>query len=151
MLPNNLSRWNWLAAIAISAAFCAFIVFLLSKADSADDGDWARYLTLFSSVEALGFAAAGMLLGRTIDKPTRDSVEALKSANDALTQSDRNARAAADAIRLDLEDIARGMQAEGVPMSGEETPKTDEGKTARAAIDRAMTRTLTLSPDTPAN
>lgn len=110
------SRLNWFGAILVSAAFVAFVIFLLIRADAATSDQWARYLTLFSSVEALGFAAAGMLLGRTIDEPTRESVKALRAANDALSATERATRAAAAATRSDLEEIARSLQTEGSPL-----------------------------------
>ena len=88
-------------AIAVFAVFSAVALATLYAAWSAgvDDTRWSRILVIFSSLEALGFAAAGVLIGSSIESPTRRVLE------DRARDAEDRLRTGAEAI----EDIERSL------------------------------------------
>jgi len=137
MPPKFPNAANWFAAIVIVVVFLVFVLFLGREAQTATDESWARLLTLFSSIEALAFAAAGLLLGRAVDRPTREAVNAQKAAIETLTQTNRQMGQTADALQNDLTEI--------VTVIDDPAQDTAPADAARAALGRAMTRAQSLS------
>ncbi len=72
----------FLIAIGVLVAYVYFVMFLLDEI-KAENNDWARMMILFSSVEAIVFAAAGFLFGQQINKKRAEKAEeAEKEAKD---------------------------------------------------------------------
>jgi hypothetical protein len=63
-----------IAAIVILVAFGLFIYVLLGRT-GVDEAEWGRYVYLFGGVEAIAFAAAGVLLGREVHRAQAESAE----------------------------------------------------------------------------
>ena len=87
-------------AIAVFAVFSAVALVTLYAAwdKGIADAQWGRILVVFSSLEALGFAAAGVLIGSSIESPTRrvledrarDAEDRLKTSAEAIEEIERS-------------------------------------------------------------
>jgi hypothetical protein len=107
-----------IVGVAILIAFIFVFNFMLAKVVAPAD-QWERYLHLYATVEALVTAAAGALLGTTVQvsrvqQANQDKQEAKRAAGDAA--ADR--------------DAAKTRQAESEKREGEVTAK---GESLRAA------------------
>ena len=83
---STLPLLGSIVAVALIAAFLILTSELFGRVEGASAEEWIRYADLRGSLEALAFAAAGALLGTTIQKQATD-----REAN----RADDNAEAAA--------------------------------------------------------
>ncbi|WP_372529788.1 hypothetical protein [Aurantimonas coralicida] len=79
---SSLQAVSALGILIVFALFAGYVVYVASS--GATDGVWSRILVIFSSFEALGFAAAGLLLGQQINATTARRVSELETKNDGL-------------------------------------------------------------------
>lgn len=126
----------WAAALAM-LGWAAFTVVMITKAPSKGiDGEilWTRLAWLFSSVEAVAFAAAGALFGSSVQRERAEVAEerASEYATDAI-----NGKALASSIVADeSEEVARAQ--DGIESYGP-TGRTDSVMAARhAALARKL-------------
>lgn len=117
-----------LAAIIVLVAFGYVLKAMLSRADTEVTPEiWARYTYLFSSLEALAYAAAGFLFGREVNRQRAENAEANAEksqeiafqAQGSAAVSEANGQALAESVRA-LDDAVRrpeigGGGAESVP------------------------------------
>lgn len=90
---SRLSGWALFAAVVAILAYGAMIVFLVTAADS-QEVVWSRLIYVFSSVQALAFAAAGTLWGTTISQARVEKAEA-QASESAVDATNGKALAAA--------------------------------------------------------
>ncbi|WP_299554531.1 hypothetical protein [Seonamhaeicola sp.] len=75
----------WLAVVLI-AIYLGFVIFLMKKVDlfeltkdtlknSSDNLKWARYLFLFTGIEAIVFTAVGYVFGRDVSRKSEQKAE----------------------------------------------------------------------------
>ncbi|HHV23258.1 MAG TPA: hypothetical protein GXX65_01485 [Methanosarcina sp.] len=62
-------------AIVILIGLAIFIIYMLRHV-SADDTEWTRYIYILTGVEAVGFAAAGYLFGKDVNRVRAEKAEA---------------------------------------------------------------------------
>lgn len=130
-----------LAAVAIMVIFAGFAFYVAAEAKATEDDSerWSRLLTIFSSIEALGFAAAGLLLGQSVAAPART---ALRASEDARRIEQDSAAARTETMRAEFAAIAGDLDhvraALGV-RRGEET------ETEIAELDRAIARARSMA------
>jgi hypothetical protein len=110
---GRLSRPGVVTAIAVLLALAAFAAFLVGEADNANQVTWHRLAWLFTSIEAIAFAAAGALFGATVhrERAEKAEAEARKHAGHAA-----RGKALAAAIKADEEDeggATRGLDDAG--------------------------------------
>jgi hypothetical protein len=74
-----------IASLFALAALAGFTVYMIIQADTDSEVTWARLAWLFSSVEAIAFAAAGALFGARVHRERAEKAEseARKFAGDA--------------------------------------------------------------------
>lgn len=79
-----LSGWGLGVAIAVLLAFAGFVIVMVTWTDE-DEVEWTRLAWIFSSIEAIAFAAAGALFGSTVQRQRAETAEAnaKKNATDA--------------------------------------------------------------------
>lgn len=82
---SSVQAWSALGILLVFAGFAGYVVYV-ATADGTTDGLWSRILVIFSSFEALGFAAAGLLLGQQINATTARRVTDLEAKNDSLSE-----------------------------------------------------------------
>ncbi len=87
-----------IAAIATLVALGIFTAYMIGQADVGNEVTWTRLAWLFTSVEAIAFAAAGALFGAKVyrDRAENAESEARRYAGDAA-----RGRALAAAIKAD--------------------------------------------------
>ncbi len=139
-----LSPANLWAAAAIVAVFTGFCIYLVGQAASDIEPDqWARLLVIFSSFEALAFAAAGLLPGNQIGAR---SLRALREADQELGRAEAEADGATAKAKTIAEKTiaaAERLKSEGheeeaglTRLDPEAERLLDEAvMTARAALD----------------
>jgi type VI protein secretion system component VasK len=113
---KTLSGVALVVAVGVLLAWVAMLWWLVIHTDAVEV-QWARLLTVLSSLQAVAFAAAGALFGTTIQQQrVRDAHERAhtseKQAEDARAQAAENAEAAANGKAL----------AEAVKLSGRGRP-----------------------------
>ena len=69
--PPSLTNRQVNAASLIFILYILFAAMVVGFAFRADDANWARILVVFSSVESIGFAAAGVLIGQRVNADAR--------------------------------------------------------------------------------
>jgi hypothetical protein len=111
---RGLAGLALIAAVASLVALGVFTAYMISQADLDDEVTWTRLAWLFTSVEAIAFAAAGALFGAKIHRERAEKAEseARQYAGDAA-----RGRALAAAIKAD--EIAEGAT-RGLGEAGEE-------------------------------
>jgi hypothetical protein len=135
------------AALAIGI-WIAFTVMLLLWSDSPDL-QWTRLTFVFSSVEAIAFAAAGALFGVSVQ---RERVKSAEERADANAQDATNGRALAAITIADQGDLPEepsgtGFRAESF---GTPAPWGDDVRHRHAAAARLLFPDLTaLGRGTP--
>jgi hypothetical protein len=109
--PSTGAPWYTIVvAIAILVGFGFMCVFMLEKAGVIHDDDqihWERMVLVFNSIQTLAAAAAGVLLGTSVQMARVASAEGRAQANEADA-------AKADAARRAL----RNLQPPGAPAQG---------------------------------
>lgn len=137
------------AAAFLLLAYFGFTVFVAVQSSDAGTEHWSRLITLFSSLEALGFAAAGLLLGQSIERPHREAMAALSATNTTLRLRDQAMKRAVERIRSDMAEVKDMLQ------STEAAGQNDHEvqiRRAESLVERALVRVETLSEsgiDTP--
>ena len=96
--PGKLQGWALAAALVVMAAWLAMAGYLLTQADAPDDR-WTRIGLVFSSIQAVAFAAAGALFGATVQAQRVE--DAKHRADRAEGEAKENATAAANGRALD--------------------------------------------------
>jgi hypothetical protein len=109
---RGLAGLALIAAVASLVALGVFTAYMISQADLDDEVTWTRLAWLFTSVEAIAFAAAGALFGAKIHRERAEKAEseARQYAGDAA-----RGRALAAAIKADeiAEGATRGLEEAG--------------------------------------
>ena len=117
---RGLAGLALIAAVSSLVALGVFTAYMISQADLGNEVTWTRLAWLFTSVEAIAFAAAGALFGAQIHRERAEKAEseARLYAGDAV-----RGRALAAAIKADEtpEGATRGLEEAG-----------DEGASLRA-------------------
>lgn len=69
-MKNSNGILQWLFAIIVILSYMIFIIHLVKISDPSKtlDSHWLRLVFLFSSLEAIAFAAAGFVFGREVTK-----------------------------------------------------------------------------------
>jgi len=111
-------------ALTVVICFILFGAVLAFMAMRATDDEWQRLLTLFYSIEAIGFAAAGLLFGATVETPSRHAFKALADSNQAFEQKVITAQGTADAAAIDLNQVEETLQA--LPPETMDTPQVKD-------------------------
>jgi len=129
--PTGTARLTTPAVIAAFFALVAlagFTVYMIFQADTDSEVTWARLAWLFSSVEAIAFAAAGALFGARVhrERAEKAEAEARKSAGDA-------ARGRALAAALKAEAAASDEDAATRDLGGGDTDPSVRARHARLA------------------
>lgn len=124
-------------AVLALLAWIAFAVYLLTKA-GATEVRWARYAWVFGSVEAVAFAAAGLLFGTTVNRQRAERAEA---DADAKSKEAENGRALAAALKAEeppvVQEAAAG--AKGGPQAlGGRDDRTSEIAARHARLAREL-------------
>jgi hypothetical protein len=116
-----------IAALLALGALAAFTIYMVTEADTGSEVTWSRLAWLFSSVEAIAFAAAGALFGARVhrERAEKAEAEARKSAGDA-------ARGQALAAALKADDIPEGEPATR-GLGGEDADASLRSRHARLA------------------
>lgn len=78
-------------AIVILIGLAIFVIYMLRHI-SAEDTEWARYVYILTGVEAVGFAAAGYLFGRDVNRVRAEKAEA-RADSAQLTANNAQKRA----------------------------------------------------------
>jgi hypothetical protein len=119
----GLSRFANGVALGLLVVYLIFLVAQWRTTGLAEPG-WSRRLHLFSGLEALAFAAAGAILGTTVQRQVTKKAEdqaaqAAKEASAQRTRADENhavaeqGRAVVDLARTKLKRATTGPQARG--------------------------------------
>jgi len=95
---TDISTTQIIAAVLIFLGFAGFAGYVVSIANEATDAEWARVLVVFTSFEALGFAAAGLLLGRQVSRATLERLKDVEQRNTVLAQE----AAASEGARVEI-------------------------------------------------
>ena len=132
--PRWTVGWASLAGVVATAVLVAFgvlVVFMLSKASSADtpDNDWSRLTYVFGSVEAIVFAAAGAIFGTTVQRS--NTVRAEQRADSQQQRADAHAEDAAKGRTL-----AKAVKQSAAAAPGGEVESFGAGA-SRPAVDLA--------------
>jgi hypothetical protein len=100
-----------IAALFALAALAAFTIYMIIQADTDSEVTWARLAWLFSSVEAIAFAAAGALFGASVHRQRAEKAEseAREYAGDAARGRALAAALKADDDAGDGEAATRGL------------------------------------------
>jgi hypothetical protein len=64
-----------IAALLALVALAAFTAYMVAEADTGSEVTWSRLAWLFSSVEAIAFAAAGALFGARVHRERAEKAE----------------------------------------------------------------------------
>ena len=64
-----------IGALFALAALAAFTIYMIIEADTGSEVTWSRLAWLFSSVEAIAFAAAGALFGARVHRERAERAE----------------------------------------------------------------------------
>lgn len=111
------------ATIAAIVLIVVYIVFLALQWNNvkAAELEWSRRSDLFGGLEALAFAAAGALLGTTVQRQVTRKAEdqasdAKKQADEQKARADRNQKAAEKGQALhNLAEVKAGQSNDGAP------------------------------------
>jgi hypothetical protein len=99
-----------IAAIVALVAFAAFTAYMITQADAENEITWTRLAWLFSSVEAIAFAAAGALFGASVQRERAEKAE-----EDARQNAEAAARGRALAAAVKAEAPAAATRAREAP------------------------------------
>ena len=125
---RRLSRTAQFAALITLVALAGFTAFLIGEADDANQVTWHRLAWLFTSVEAIAFAAAGALFGATVhrERAEKAEAEARKHAGDAA-----RGKALAAAIKADEAPEDEGGATRGLGDAGDAGVRRRHARLAR--------------------
>lgn len=138
--------FRYIVAVAIVAAFFAFTYYVAAEGLEVEDEKWIRLYSIFSSVEALGFAAAGLILGRTIETPQVNQLRTLETQNATLAAQKQQDAATLQTLQQELQTARTALAS--APGSEAETREID--KTLERALMRIDTTKTPASDDKPA-
>jgi hypothetical protein len=85
------------AAVAALALWIGFAIYLMAKSGSSET-EWTRIAWVFASVEAIAFAAAGLLFGATVNRQRAEQAEQRANVNQKDAEG---GRALAAALKAD--------------------------------------------------
>ena len=134
------------AAVAIGI-WIAFVVVMLLRTD-APDLQWTRLTFVFSSVEAIAFAAAGALFGVTVQQERVRNAEERADANAVEAVNGRALAAITIADGEMFQDVPRGP---GFPEEsfGLNVPADDDVRRRHAMVARALFPGLAAADSAP--
>jgi hypothetical protein len=117
--PSRLAVITAVVALLVWAGFAGYLLYRSSSAEV----QWTRIAWVFSSVEAVAFAAAGLIFGTTVNRQQAQQAEARANAN----QNDAEAgRALAAALKADEPPVAYdGPAPAGGPQALGQTQRDD--------------------------
>jgi hypothetical protein len=122
----RLSRPGVVAAFAVLIALAAFTAFLIGEADDANQVTWHRLAWLFTSIEAIAFAAAGALFGASVHRERAEKAEA-----EARRHADNAARGKALAAAIKADEEGEGGATRGLDDAGEAALRRRHARLAR--------------------
>lgn len=122
------ARMAWIIVVL----FFAFAFFVAYSAIGTQDAAWSRLYAVFSSIEALGFAAAGVILGRRIDAPQVAQMRKLETDNAALAAQQHQNEAALASLEQEIETARKALADTSVP--------TEELRGTEQPLERALLR-----------
>ena len=107
--PTEIGGAGVIAAFLVIVAWLGLLLWLISHT-AISDAEWARLLVVLGSVEAVAFAAAGALLGTTIqvkrvqearkrEEKAEEKAEKERNVANAKTAEAANGKALATAIK----------------------------------------------------
>jgi hypothetical protein len=109
MTRSTPTRYAIAAASLALAAWAGFAVFLLAQTGTSDVR-WTRMAWVFASVEAVAFAAAGLLFGSTVNRQRAERAEGVAEAAERDAQA---GRALAAVLKAEHGESADGPRAFG--------------------------------------
>ena len=109
MTRSRPTRYAIAAASLALAAWAGFAVFLLAQTGTSDVR-WTRMAWVFASVEAVAFAAAGLLFGSTVNRQRAERAEGVAEAAERDAQA---GRALAAVLKAEHGEDADGPRAFG--------------------------------------
>jgi hypothetical protein len=108
MTRSTPTRYAIAASLALTA-WAGFAVFLLAQTGTSDVR-WTRMAWVFASVEAVAFAAAGLLFGSTVNRQRAERAEEVAEASERDAQA---GRALAAVLKAEHGESADGPRAFG--------------------------------------
>jgi hypothetical protein len=95
--PDRFAWAPYVVGLAVLVGYTIFLSVMIGEVRQKEQTFWDRYLYLFSSVEALAFAAAGFFFGREVNRGRAEAAEsqAKAEANRASTAEKKASREAA--------------------------------------------------------
>jgi len=109
MTRSTPTRYAIAAASLALAVWAGFAVFLLAQTGTSDVR-WTRMAWVFASVEAVAFAAAGLLFGSTVNRQRAERAEGVAEAAERDAQA---GRALAAVLKAESGESADGPRAFG--------------------------------------
>jgi len=100
-----------IAAVAALVVWIGFAIYLIVMSD-AKETEWTRIAWVFASVEAVAFAAAGLLFGSTVNRQRAEQAEQKANANQKDAEG---GRALAATLKADEPAVVQEGGAEGGP------------------------------------
>jgi hypothetical protein len=130
---GTLSRPLVVVAVAILVGFAVLLYHMYRIAPNQAEALWNRSLTLFGSVEAIAFTAAGYLFGKEVHREQAQRAE--QRAHDRTVEAHEAKAAAADA-KAKGESLRKAIEAKRAtfgrgPMT--ESPRDQTGRTETLA------------------
>lgn len=124
---KRLSGPALVASAVALVVFALFTAYMVSQADNGNDVTWTRLAWIFSSVEAIAFAAAGALFGAQVHRERAEKAEeeARKHSEDAA-----KGRALAATLKAD-EGVDGGEATRGLGAPGGDAVGTRHARLAR--------------------
>lgn len=120
--PDRYSWAPYVVGFAVLVTYGFFLNKLLGLVKNTPELDWARYIYLFTGVEALAFGAAGFFFGREVNRgraqeaETRANVQANRAAKAEKKEADATAKG--QVLADSLKQIADGAGTEAVAARG---------------------------------
>ncbi|MEA2548009.1 MAG: hypothetical protein QOE42_607 [Chloroflexota bacterium] len=119
---QRLSIIATIVALVLILAYLVAVYLVWSTVKEAKEGEWLRYADLRGGLEALAFAAAGALLGTTVQRQATQAAE--KKADEEKTRADANQQAAEGGRALAANIRSRSAGADDAVPAG---PTVDAG------------------------
>lgn len=93
-------------AIVILIGLAVFIIYMIRHI-SAEETEWARYVYILTGVEAVGFAAAGYLFGKDVNRVRAEKAEAKADSAQLIADNAEKRAVKAETKGNDLADFIR--------------------------------------------
>jgi len=147
--PGGLSRPLTVIAIAILSGFALLLYHMYQIAPTQEEALWNRSMTLFGSVEAIAFTAAGYLFGKEVHREQAQQAE--KRAEEKTAEATAATAAAAEA-KAKGQSLRRAIEAKQPMTAGTTINESVPGHTgdmdprARGHLNELATLAQSLFP-----